>query len=92
MSVTINVYLYRSLPIRAKVSDKRLKGINTFLTRSLGPMVHVFETLCALENILSKNEDITIRHDPTSGHLMINATILDTPMVRELLGSSIKLL
>ena len=37
--IRINEMLYRKLPTKAKVNDQRLGGINTFLSRGMGPIV-----------------------------------------------------
>ena len=34
-----NEILYQNLPFNAKLNDQKLRGINTYITRSLGPLV-----------------------------------------------------
>ena len=44
--VRINEMLYKTLPKSTKISDQKLKGINTFIVRLMGPVVKMFENLC----------------------------------------------
>ena len=43
--VLINAPLHKILPKHAKVSDQKLRGITTFLSRTLGPIVKTFRVI-----------------------------------------------
>ena len=43
--VRINESFYKIIPPRAKIADQKIRGINQFITRAMGPLVKVFETL-----------------------------------------------
>ena len=47
--VRINDVLYKKLPFKARVADQRLRGLNTFLARGMGPLVSIFHELCNVE-------------------------------------------
>ena len=47
--VKINESVYKILPPRAKVANQKIRGITTFITRSLGPLLPIFENLCKIE-------------------------------------------
>ena len=47
--VKINESIYKILPARVKVADQKIRGITTFITRSLGPLLPIFENLCKIE-------------------------------------------
>ena len=74
--VTINEALYKYLPKHSKIADQKLRGINAFIARALGPVVQVFEQLCKIEI--------------TSGEC-VNDKTFDASLLRKSLGKSIKL-
>ena len=47
--VRINDALYKKLPFKARVADQRLRGLNTFLARGMGPLVSIFHELCNVD-------------------------------------------
>ena len=47
--VKINQVLYQRLPYRVKINDQRLCGIHSFVTRGLGPIVSVLDSVLKLE-------------------------------------------
>ena len=47
--VRINESFYKIIPPRAKIADQKIRGINQFITRAIGPLVKVFETLRKIE-------------------------------------------
>ena len=53
--VKINESVYKILPTRAKVADQKIRGITTFITRSLGPLLPIFENLCKIEGECSRD-------------------------------------
>ena len=76
-SVRINEALYKYLPKSAKINDQKLKGINAFICRSMGPVIHIFEQLCKMEIKSSSDKTFTGNSDAKS--------------LRKFLGNSIKL-
>ena len=45
----INEFVYDKLPSNYKFNDQRLRGINTFFARGLGPIVHVWDKILKWE-------------------------------------------
>ena len=58
--VRINEILYQKLSYRVKINDQMLRGINTYITRGLGPFVSVLDRILQFENLMKKNVDIKI--------------------------------
>ena len=54
LPVKINEVLYHRLPFRAKINDQRLRGINTYFARGVGPLLLAMDSLkkaeCAVED------------------------------------------
>ena len=55
--VHINEILHQTLPFKAKPKDQKLRGINTFVTRGVGPLISVLNTLVLAEDVLVKSKD-----------------------------------
>ena len=51
--VKINEALYVRLPLKAKINDQRLCGINTFFSRGVGPLLSAMDALMQAESLLS---------------------------------------
>ena len=60
LPVRINKALYQRLPFKGKVNDQKLWGINTFLTRGLGPILSVLDTLLAMEAFMANKGNVKI--------------------------------
>ena len=45
LPVHINEILYQRLPFRGKLNDQRLRGINTYFTRGVGPLVSALDMI-----------------------------------------------
>ena len=89
--VKINDSLYRKLPLKARINDQRLRGLNTFLARGTGPLAEIFNQLCNIEALLKadcKNK-ITLND---SNVLVIENTMINFTDMRRCLGKSIRLL
>ena len=55
--VRINDVIYQVLPFKAKINDQRLRGINTFLARSLGPLSSLLDKLIAVEDCMVESKE-----------------------------------
>ena len=89
--VKINSMLYQSLPFRAKVADQHLRGINTYFTRGVGPLVTILDQLISLESRLSSDK---VQNSPVKivdQKLVVDDFKLDVAFLRRL-DSSLKLL
>ena len=87
--VKINELLYKALPSRAKISDQKLKGLNTFISRAMGPVVQVFEQLCTLEaELKSQSVSNSSKEDQSMSVGKIN---LPVSQMRKQIGCSLKL-
>ena len=72
-SVKINQVLYQQLPYRVKLNDQRLRGINSFVTRGLGPVVSVLDLLLKLEKMLMNKAHCHIEE----GKIIVNRDSMD---------------
>ena len=75
------------LPKLAKISDQKLKGINTFTARSMDPVVKTFEKLCQVEAELQKSVEVSRMED----FIKVGEVRLDIKNLRKHLGASLKL-
>ena len=48
LPVHINEILYQHLPFKARVNDQCLRGVNTYFTRGLAPLVSVLDEIVLL--------------------------------------------
>ena len=62
-SVRINEVLYQKLSYRVKINDQRSRGINTYITRGLGPIFSSLDKILQFENSLRKDVEIKIEDD-----------------------------
>ena len=85
--VWINEMLYKTLPKSAKIADQKLKGINTFIARSMGPVVKTFENLCQVEAELQKTVDMSRVEDV----IKVGEVCMDIKNLRKHLAASLKL-
>ena len=87
--VRINEVLYQKLPFTAKINDQRLRGINTFLARGLGPLLSCLDKFISLESAcLQPNADALL----TDTKLKIANFELDVNDFRKKLTDSVKIL
>ena len=87
--VRINDMLYQKLPFKAKLNDQRLRGINTYFARGVGPLVSVLDKLINIESTCSK-ENVSISVVGT--HIQIGDLKFDVHNLRSLLSSSLCIL
>ena len=88
-AVKINEALYRTLPFYAKVNDQRLRGINTYFTRGVGPLVSILDSLIQFEAGL-RSAPSTVQVVGTV--LKVGESEIDVVKIRKLLDSALKLL
>ena len=89
--VKINAMLYQSLPFRAKVADQHLRGINTYFTRGVGPLVTILDQLISLESRLTPDK-VDSQVKIVDRKLVVDDLTIDVGFLRKLLDSSLKLL
>ena len=53
-TVKINDLFYQKLPFKAKIQDQRLRGLNTYFARGVGPLVAVIDLLIRFEAMLGR--------------------------------------
>ena len=87
--VKINNLVYEKLKLNHKVNDQRLRGINSFLTRGLGPLISIWDKILKWEAKL-RDKDVSIKS--TSGIMEIDGLSLDVSQIRKQFDRSIKLL
>ena len=61
LPVKINEIVYQKLPFKAKVNDQRLRGINTYFARGLGPLISALDTLIKFEASLASCDPKSIK-------------------------------
>ena len=86
--VKINDLLYRILPLSAKINDQKLRGINTFLCRALGPLICTLDSFILSEQNMMKN---TVVSHAENG-IMIGDHCINVKQIRQWLHQSIQLL
>ena len=87
LPVKINEVLYHRLPFRAKINDQRLRGINTYFARGVGPLLPAMDTLIKAECALEDGK-VGIHE----GALMIGQVKIDIKQLRLWLGNALKIL
>ena len=90
-AVKINELLYQKLPFKAKVNDQRLRGMNTYLTRGIGPLIAILDNLIDFEASLISNENVQVSRLGDNKISILQSAISVTGM-RRLLHRSIKIL
>ena len=88
--VKINEVLYMRLPFSVKLNDQRLRGINSFFARGLGPIVSVMDSLIKLETSLPETKNVSVQQEARS--LTLDKTVYDIQHLRRLLATGVKLL
>ena len=71
-TVRINELLYQKLPFKAWVNDQRIRGINTYFTWGVGPLVAVLDKLIDFEASMIAFPTDRIVHD--EGKLIIQGS------------------
>ena len=84
--VRINEVLYQTLPFKAKLTDQKLRGINNFVVRGVGPLISVLDTLISAEDALLKCKD------SVENPIKVGTVHLDIPQLRRQVHSTVHLL
>ena len=88
--VRINDIVYQTIPFRAKINDQRFRGINSYLTTGVGPLVSILDSLISSEEaILKGTETVQVIDNKIT---FSGGAILDVLELRQLLHKSVKLL
>ena len=83
--VRINDVIYQALPFKAKISDQHLRGINTYLARSLGPLTSILDKLISAEDCLLDSESVQVTPEETVLDLIgKNKISLDIGQIRKI--------
>ena len=84
--VHINEILYQTIQFKAKLTNQKLCGINTFVTRGVCPLISVLDTLVLAEDMLVKSKD------HPQGVLKVDNVELDIPLLCHQVHSAVHLL
>ena len=57
LPVKINDLLYTRLSLESRINDQKLRGINTFIARGLGPLLSIWDKLLKFESALINKSD-----------------------------------
>ena len=90
LPVRINEVLYMRLPFNVKLNDQRLRGINSFFARGLGPIVSVLDSLVKLETTIPDNRSVSVQKDEKT--ITLDKIVFDVQEMRRLLAIGVKLL
>ena len=90
--VRINDALYKKLPFKARAADQRLRGLNTFLARGMGPLVSIFNELCNVEAVAKSVTNKSVVKLDEEGKLILDSVTVDFVDMRRFLGKSLRLL
>ena len=90
--VRINELLYQVLPLKAKRADQSLRGINSFFTKGVGPLINVLDRLIALESLISGQDNRPVVCKVEKGVLLVNDQEFDIPLLRKWADNSVRLL
>ena len=88
--VKINSIVYEKLNASFKVNDQCLRGINTFLTRGLGPIVSIWDNILKWETAMST--EMSAKISGSLGVIQMGNLSLDFTDIRRQLDRSLKLL
>ena len=87
--VRINSLVYDKLSVYHKVNDQKLRGINTFFARGLGPIVSIWDNLLKWESALKIDKPSQL--SLTGETLKFNDLTLDISGVRRQIDRAIRL-
>ena len=88
--VRINAIVYNRLSSEMKQNDQKMRGLNTFLARGLGPIMNVWNNMLKWEASLSEQSNLDIK--VSMGVIESGDLSLDITEVRRQLDRSIRLL
>ena len=87
--VRINELLYQRLPFKAKVNDQRLRGMNSYFLRGIGPLVSMLDSLLHFE--ASTTDDI-IELKVEDRKIWLKNCSLDIPNMRKAIQNCVHIL
>ena len=90
--VKINKPVYRKLPIKAKIADQKLRGLNTFIAHGMGPVLSIFHELCQIEAASKNVSDKTVVRFNSAKQLVIDEVKIDFGHMRTKMGHAMRLL
>ena len=85
--VKINEVLYQTLSLKGKKQDQKLRGINTFLARGLGPLIALLNDFVVIEGKMIKNPGLF-----PNNLIQIDNLTLNVPEVHRSIHCAVKLL
>ena len=88
--VKINSIVYEKLEGHFKVNDQKLRGINNFIVRGLGPLTAMWDKILKLESSMTSSPNGQITH--SMGVLQFENMSIDITDIRHQLDHSLKLL
>ena len=89
LPVCINEILCQRLPFRAKVNDHRLRGINTYFTCGVGPLVSALDMIVRFESVLPSTKQ---QVDVEGSVITMQDFTIDVKHIWELLSQAVKIL
>ena len=90
--VRINEPVFRKLPLKARIQDQRLRGLNTFLAWGVGPVLSIFNDLCQMEAAVASSTSSTLIQLNDNKQIMIDGMTVDFKDMRTKIGQALKLL
>ena len=90
--VKINEPVYRKLSLKAKIADQKLRGLNTFIARGMGPILSIFHELCQIEAASKNVSDKTVVCFNSARQLVIDEVKKDFEHMRTKMGHAMRLL
>ena len=88
--VRMNELLYQKLPFKAKVNDQRIRGINSYFTRGVGPLIAVLDNLLDFEASMKAFEKGTVQRN--ENNLKLKDSNLDITQIRKYVHQAIQIL
>ena len=85
----INDVVYQRLPFKAKINDQKLRGINTYFSRGIGPLINVLDNLLQAESLINKEQvKVSLKNEG----LFLDDWKLDVKGLRSWLAEAVKIL
>ena len=88
----INEPVFRKLPLKARIQDQRLRGLNTFLARGMGPVLSVFNDMCQMEAAVAGSSDRTVSSITSNQNIMLDGMTINFQDMRTKIGRALRLL
>ena len=87
--VRINDALYHKLPFKVRINVQRLRGLNTFLVRGMGPLTSIFHELCNIEATVKSTTSKSVVKLDEDGCVIIDNVKVDFVDIHCFLGKSL---